>query len=85
MDEFFPLQFDTVTELQGVENSADDSEERQTNVANDVSINDEDEQLREAFYGTAQSSFKGRLTHPAIYLCMCPHMAAYYRYIPQYT
>ena len=49
MDEFFPLQFGAVTELQGVENSADDSEERQTYVAKHVSTNGEDEQLREAF------------------------------------
>ena len=52
MDELFPLQFEAVTELQGVENSADDSEELQAQVAKHVSINNEDEQLREALFGT---------------------------------
>ncbi|KAL5502232.1 hypothetical protein EMCRGX_G008973 [Ephydatia muelleri] len=44
-------ELEMVTELQDEEKS-DDSEELQTNLANDVSINDEDEQLREALYGT---------------------------------
>ena len=48
---YFPLQFEMVTELQDGERS-DDSEELQAHVAKDVSINDEDEQLREALYGT---------------------------------
>ena len=48
---YFPLQFEMVTELQDGERS-DDSEELQAHVAKDVSINDEDEQLRVALYGT---------------------------------
>ena len=48
---FFPLQFGAVTELQRVENSADDL---QAHVAKVVSTNDEDKQLREALYGTTQ-------------------------------
>lgn len=46
--ELFPLQFETVAKLQGVEKSPDDSEELQTY----VSINSEAEQLREALDGT---------------------------------
>ncbi|KAL5502218.1 hypothetical protein EMCRGX_G008963 [Ephydatia muelleri] len=41
--------FEMVKELQDGERS-DDSEELQAHVAKDVSINDEDEQLREALY-----------------------------------
>ena len=48
---YFPLQFEMVTELHDGERS-DDSEELQAHVAKDVSINDEDEQLRVALYGT---------------------------------
>ena len=47
---YIPLQFEMVTKLQDGEKS-DDSEELQAHVAKDVSINDEDEQLREALYG----------------------------------
>ena len=44
-----PLQ---ITELQADGERSDDSEELQAHDAKDVSINDEDEQLREALYGT---------------------------------
>ena len=48
---YFPLQLEMVTELQDEEKS-EDSEELQTHLANDVSINDEDVKLRQALYGT---------------------------------
>ena len=44
-----PLQ---IMELQADGEKSDDSEELQAHDAKDVSINDEDEQLREALYGT---------------------------------
>ena len=71
---YIPFQFEMVTELQDGERS-DDSEELQTHVAKDVSINDEDEQLREALYGT-QTLFVVlqwpglRCTKASMYPCM---------------
>ena len=80
MDEFFPLQFEAVTELQGVENSADDSEELQAQVAKHVSINNEDEQLREALFGTQLNfirftcKFIARaVVRKRVIICVCAH------------